>query len=140
MGESPDHAVPVDDPAQDAPTPLLDLPVEAARGNGPVVHARTHLVADPDGVLAAAREPAAVLAAYLAVLHRYTHTRGLVVAVEIDPIGDTVPTGHHVDPRPIRFACAPRSTGAVLVADAARRLREDGAEPGPARPARYSAG
>ncbi|MYS81155.1 non-ribosomal peptide synthetase [Embleya scabrispora] len=155
MGESPADPPPHGDrTADDAATALLDLPMEAARGNGPVLRTRTHVVAIPDDGRSRRPTPAAVLAAYVAVLQRYTGARALVLAVDPaarrDDVGtpdaadesDRTGTGGVVHPaaRRIRVTCAPRDTGARLVAEADRRLREAGGIPGSERPARHSAG
>ncbi|MET7297360.1 non-ribosomal peptide synthetase [Embleya sp. NPDC005575] len=155
MGESPADPPPHEDRiGDDAPTALLDLPMEAARGNGPVLRTRTHMVAVPDAGPGRRPTPAAVLAAYVAVLQRYTGSRSLVIAVDAavqpDDAGtpDAAPdperagTGRITRPaaRRIRLTCAPRDTGARLVAEADRRLREAGDVIGADRLARHSAG
>ncbi|MFE5328095.1 AMP-binding protein [Embleya sp. NPDC056575] len=141
MGDRPDHTLPVEDQTRGAPTTLLDLPMAAARGNGPVRRTHTHVVDGRAGAPTGPATPATVLAAYLVVLHRYTGSRDPVVVVDAgtearDAAGGSSETEGAVPPdgatarvvrgpchRLIRCAWDPRDTGAALAAEVDRRLR-----------------
>ncbi|MFI6579540.1 AMP-binding protein [Embleya sp. NPDC050493] len=150
MGESPADPPPDRDrTGGDAPTTLLDLPMEAARGNGPVLHTRMHVVAAPDDMPDRRPTPAAVLAAYVAVLRRYTGARAFVITTDSaarphEPGPPAAPADPDRAARPaarmIRVTGDPRATGAEAVAEAGRWLREAAEVTGSDRPARYSAG
>ncbi|GGO94212.1 amino acid adenylation domain-containing protein [Wenjunlia tyrosinilytica] len=101
---------------------LLDLPLDAARGAGAAGPARTVAVPDPDGALTGRTEPSAVLAAYLAVLHRYTGRADLLVAVEVDRRPHPGAIGQYTELVPVRFRFDAAATASDLLSAVADRL------------------